>query len=95
MGAALLVAAAILAALAAAAWLAPPVVIAHRPVAVWWRAFVAWLPRPGAAAVLAFVLLYNSRREHVSYLFWRTNFARDSNGQLNIGESGETWRALA
>ena len=51
-------AAAVLAALAAAAWLAPPIAIARRPATEWWRAFVAWLGRPGAAAVLAFVLLY-------------------------------------
>ena len=44
--------------LAAAARLAPPVVIVRTPAADWWRAFVAWLARPGAAAVLAFVLLY-------------------------------------
>jgi PAT family beta-lactamase induction signal transducer AmpG len=51
-------AAAILAALALGAWFAPPVVVAHRGMRAWWRAFVAWLGRPGAGAVLAFVLLY-------------------------------------
>jgi PAT family beta-lactamase induction signal transducer AmpG len=51
-------AAAILAALAAAAWLAPPVVVPRPPTAEWWRAFLAWLSRPGSVAVLLFVLVY-------------------------------------
>ena len=51
-------AAAILATLAAATWFAPRVAIERAPAAAWRRAFVAWLARPGAAAVLVFVLIY-------------------------------------
>jgi PAT family beta-lactamase induction signal transducer AmpG len=51
-------AATILATLAVATWFAPPVVIERTPVAAWWHAFVAWLARPGATAVLVFVLIY-------------------------------------
>jgi PAT family beta-lactamase induction signal transducer AmpG len=52
------IAAAIFAALAFAAWLAPPIVVARPPAAVWLRSFIAWLSRPGAAAVLVFIVLY-------------------------------------
>lgn len=51
-------AAAIFAALAAAAWYAPPIPLARQPAAAWARAFVAWLARPSAPAVLLFVLIY-------------------------------------
>jgi PAT family beta-lactamase induction signal transducer AmpG len=52
------VAAALLALLAAAAWHAPAVPHVRQPVAAWARALGAWLSRPGAPAVLAFVLIY-------------------------------------
>jgi PAT family beta-lactamase induction signal transducer AmpG len=44
--------------LAAAAWRAPQMPIVRQPAADWARTFVAWLARPGAAAVLLFILLY-------------------------------------
>ena len=52
------VAAALFAALAVAAWWAPRVPLVRPPAAVWARSFVAWLSRPGAIAVLLFILLY-------------------------------------
>jgi PAT family beta-lactamase induction signal transducer AmpG len=52
------IAAAILGVLAIAAWFAPPIAVTRMPAAAWWRAFVAWLAQPGAAAVLVFVLIY-------------------------------------
>jgi PAT family beta-lactamase induction signal transducer AmpG len=52
------VAALIFAALAFVAWRAPRVPIVRQPAAAWARAFVAWLARPGAVAVLLFILLY-------------------------------------
>jgi PAT family beta-lactamase induction signal transducer AmpG len=52
------IAAAILGVLAIAAWFAPPIAVTRMPAAAWWRAFIAWLARPGAAAVLVFVLIY-------------------------------------
>ncbi len=51
-------AAGIFAALAVAAWWAPRVPLVRPPTAVWARSFVAWLSRPGAIAVLLFILLY-------------------------------------
>lgn len=51
-------AAAILAALAVVTWFAPPVAVRRQPAAAWWRALLAWLTRPGAAAVLLFILVY-------------------------------------
>ncbi len=44
--------------LALAVWWAPDVPVVHRPVAEWAGAFVTWLSRPGAAAVLLFIVLY-------------------------------------
>jgi MFS transporter, PAT family, beta-lactamase induction signal transducer AmpG len=52
------VAAVTFAMLAIAAWWAPRTPVVHQPAAAWARAFVAWLARPGALAVLAFVVLY-------------------------------------
>jgi PAT family beta-lactamase induction signal transducer AmpG len=52
------IAAAIFAALAAAAWRAPAVPHVRQPAAAWLRDLRAWLTRPGALFVLAFVLLY-------------------------------------
>jgi PAT family beta-lactamase induction signal transducer AmpG len=52
------VAAAIFVALAIAAWFAPPIAVVRPPAAVWARSFVRWLGRPGAAAVLLFIVLY-------------------------------------
>ncbi len=50
--------AAMLALLAAAAWRSPPIATARQPAAAWRRSFLAWLTRPGAPAVLLFVLIY-------------------------------------
>ena len=44
--------------LALAAWRAPRLPIARQPAAAWARALVAWLARPGAFAVLLFIVLY-------------------------------------
>jgi MFS transporter, PAT family, beta-lactamase induction signal transducer AmpG len=52
------VAALIFVGLAVAAWVAPPVAVVRQPVAAWARAFVDWLSRPGAVAVLLFIVLY-------------------------------------
>jgi len=52
------VAAALFVALAVAAWWSPRVPLVRPPAAVWARSFVAWLSRPGAIAVLLFILLY-------------------------------------
>jgi PAT family beta-lactamase induction signal transducer AmpG len=48
----------VFAALAIAAWRTPRLPIVRQPASEWARAFVAWLARPGAAAVLLFILLY-------------------------------------
>ncbi len=48
----------IFAALAMLALRAPHVPVVRQPVAAWTRAFVAWLARPGAGAVLVFIVLY-------------------------------------
>ncbi len=48
----------VFATLAVGAWRAPPVPIVRQPASEWAHAFVAWLARPGAAAVLLFILLY-------------------------------------
>ncbi len=53
-----LVAAATLLALAAAVGRAPVIAVESRPRAPWWPSFQAWIGRPGAAAVFAFVLTY-------------------------------------
>jgi len=52
------VAAVIFAALAIAAWLSPRVPVTRQPAAAWARALVGWLARPGAFAVLLFIVLY-------------------------------------
>ncbi|MEB2285654.1 MAG: hypothetical protein B6D46_08850 [Polyangiaceae bacterium UTPRO1] len=52
------VAALIFAVLAVLALRAPPVTVVRRPTAAWMRAFVGWLARPGASAVLVFIVLY-------------------------------------
>lgn len=52
------IAAALFAALAFAAWHAPRVAVTRQPAAAWARALVSWLARPGAAAVLLFIVLY-------------------------------------
>ncbi len=52
------VAAAIFLILAVCAWRAPNVPVTRQPTAAWAQAFVAWLARPGAAAVLLFIVLY-------------------------------------
>ena len=52
------VAALLFAGLAVAAWRAPRLPIARQPAAAWARAFLTWLARPGALAVLHFILLY-------------------------------------
>ena len=49
---------AVFVALAFAAWRAPRVVVAQQPAAAWARALFAWLARPGAVAVLLFIVLY-------------------------------------
>lgn len=51
-------AALIFAALALLALHAPQVPVVRQPAATWMRAFVDWLARPGAGAVLVFILLY-------------------------------------
>jgi PAT family beta-lactamase induction signal transducer AmpG len=48
----------VFAVLAVLAWRSPRVPVVRQPAAAWARAFVTWLSRPGAAAVLAFILLY-------------------------------------
>lgn len=45
-------------ALAVGAWRAPRVAVVRQPTVEWARTFVAWLSRPGALAVLLFILLY-------------------------------------
>ena len=52
------IAGAIFALLAIAAWWAPPIAVARPSASVWARSFVRWLARPGAAAVLLFIVLY-------------------------------------
>ena len=52
------VAAGIFALLAALALRAPAVTVVRQPAAEWARAFATWLARPGAAAVLGFIVLY-------------------------------------
>jgi PAT family beta-lactamase induction signal transducer AmpG len=52
------IAALIFAVLAVLAWRAPNVPVVRQPTAAWMQAFVGWLARPGAAAVLLFILLY-------------------------------------
>ncbi len=52
------VTAAVFAGLAIAAWRAPRLVVAKQPAAAWARALFAWLARPGAIAVLLFIVLY-------------------------------------
>jgi PAT family beta-lactamase induction signal transducer AmpG len=52
------IAALIFAVLAVLAWRAPNVPVVRQPTAAWMQAFVRWLARPGAAAVLLFILLY-------------------------------------
>jgi PAT family beta-lactamase induction signal transducer AmpG len=44
--------------LAVLTWRAPDVPVVRQPAAAWMQAFVSWLARPGAAAVLLFILLY-------------------------------------
>ncbi len=51
-------AAAMFAALALLAWRAPRVPVVRQPAAAWVRAFATWLSRPGAGAVLTFIVLY-------------------------------------
>jgi PAT family beta-lactamase induction signal transducer AmpG len=46
------------AALALLAWRAPRVPVVRQPAAAWVRAFATWLSRPGAGAVLTFIVLY-------------------------------------
>ncbi len=52
------VAALIFVVLAIAAWRSPPVPVVRQPAAAWAQAFVTWLARPGASAVLLFIVLY-------------------------------------
>lgn len=52
------VTAVVFATLALLVWRAPRVVVLRQPTAAWARAFVAWLERPGAPAVLLFIVLY-------------------------------------
>lgn len=52
------VAAVLFAVLAIVAWRAPSIPIVRQPAAVWARSFVTWLARPGAMAVLFFIVLY-------------------------------------